>query len=259
MQEYKWYHAIFMSFFSRNLYRDVANNWGGKAFLYLLLLLALSWIAETIFFQLGLNQWYRADSDKIVYQIPEMTIKNGVLSTPENHPYIITSPDDINKRIAIIDATGQYQTLEQSKTDLLITKTQIISQSRPNEIKINSIPSSLNIVIEPKVVNQYAKDYLNFAWILFFPFVLFFTFLYRVCQALIYSVIGKIFSGISGADLEYGKILQVSLVAITPAIVIATILDIFSISFRYEYLLYFVLAMIYLYFGISANKNEQKV
>ncbi len=44
MKRFGLFHPIWMSFYSRALYRDVAQNWKGTGFLYLLFLLALSWI-----------------------------------------------------------------------------------------------------------------------------------------------------------------------------------------------------------------------
>ena len=41
MKQYNILQAIVMSFYSKNLYRDVAKNWGGKAFLYLFLFLKI--------------------------------------------------------------------------------------------------------------------------------------------------------------------------------------------------------------------------
>src|SRR2546426_3324312 len=48
MRRYGILHPLLLSFFSRSLYRDVGRTWKGIGFLYLLLLLALSWVLVTI-------------------------------------------------------------------------------------------------------------------------------------------------------------------------------------------------------------------
>lgn len=256
MRSYNILQAIFMSFYSKNLYRDVAINWGGKAFLYLLFLLALSWIAVTYQIQHGINQIYYRNSDKIIAQIPILHIQEGKVSTPENRPYFIKDPDT-NKEIAVIDTTGQYTTLEQTQTTLLVTKDTIITRTKPDEIKSFEIANSVNGIINPEQVNSFVKAYIGYAWIILFLFFVIFSYFYRIIQALIYALIGKIFSSIMGIRLTYGQIILIAMVAITPVIIVSSLFEFFNVSFPYHNLFYFALALIYLCYGISANKLEQ--
>lgn len=254
MQQYNMFQAIFMSFYSKKLYRDVALNWGGKAFLYLLLILALSWIFSIYRFQYLLVQGFQHFSEKIVTQIPIMTIINGVLKTPQNRPYIITDPDT-HTTIAIIDTSGQYKSLEQTNANLLITQTEIISQPHANEYKMNEIPKKLNITLVPQTIKKYIEDYLYFAWIIIFILAWISSYIYRLVQILLYSIIGKVFSVMSKSPVTYSQILQITMVAMTPVILIGTILSAMNIWIQHEFLLYFVLANLYMFYGIIANKN----
>lgn len=254
MRQYNALQAIYMSFYSRQLYRDVAANWGAYSFLYLLFILALSWIVMTVQIQTGLNRIYTKASDEFVMQIPVMTIKNGKMSTPEARPYFVKDLKN-HEDIAIIDTTGKYTNLETAKVDLLVTSKEVILKPKPNEIRIDQFPANLNMVIEPQVVNQYVKGYVDYAWVLLFPAFLLISFFYRVIQALIYSLFGKIFAKVKKIHLSYGKILQISLVSITPVLVIAPIFNFFGIVVVYSGLFYFLLGMIYLFFGINANKK----
>lgn len=256
MRQYNMFQAIIMSFYSKKLYRDVAVNWGGKAFLYLLLILALSWIFAVYQIQHFLNLGFQHISDKIVAQIPIMTIKNGVLSTPQNRPYLITDPDT-HATLAIIDTSGQYKSLDQTKAGLLITQTDIMTLSQQNEQKVNEIPKTLTFTIVPQTVKKYVQENLRFAWILIFIFALVTSFIYRLVQALLYSIIGKIFGAISHAPVTYVQVLQITMVAITPVIVIATILNAMNIWIPHEFLMFFVLAILYMFYGIIANKTPK--
>ena len=58
MRQYNLLQAIPMSFYSRKLYQDVAQNWGGMAILYLLFIVFLSWIPTTFIAQKKLNAYY---------------------------------------------------------------------------------------------------------------------------------------------------------------------------------------------------------
>lgn len=259
MSRYGMIQAIFMSFYSKKLYRDVAVNWGGKSLIYLLFILSLSWIYFTYQIQHGINTFTAKDVDKIVVQIPVVTINQGKVSTPENRPYEITDPDT-KQKIAVIDATGQYKTLEEAKAMVLVTPTQVIAQTKPNETKIYDIPANLNLVADPLVITGYIKTFLGFSWIPFFICLLLFSFVYRLLQALLYSIIGKIVSGIANVQVTYGQCMQIVMVAITPAIIVATILDALGITFKNQLLCYFLLTILYLFYGILANKpsNQQE-
>ena len=84
-----------------------------------------------------------------------------------------------------------------------------------------------------------------------------FSFFYRVIQALIYGVFGKIFSAASGAHLTYGQTIQLSMVAITPVIVVSTVTQMLGIYWSFQGLTMFALAMAYLIFAVYANRKPK--
>jgi hypothetical protein len=254
MKEYNILQAIYMSFYSRNLYRDVASNWGGKTFLYLFMLVCLSWIWIVVQIQQGLNTWYSKESGTIVTQIPVLTIKEGKISTPDNRPYVITAPET-HENIATIDVTGQYTTLEQAKTPILVTKDTIITQSSENEVKIYQIPNTVNMVVNPQTINERVRAFEGYVWIPVFIFFVIGAFFYRILQSLVYAVIGMIFSSVTRAKLTYGQLVKIAIVALTPPMVFSFIFETLNVTFPYMNLFYFIIAMLYLLYGILSNKK----
>jgi hypothetical protein len=255
MKQYNLLQAIYMSFYSRKLYQDVAMNWGGKSFLYLLLILALSWIVSVCQIQQHLTVGFNQLTNEIVTQIPVLTINKGILSTPENHPYIITDPDS-HENIAIIDTSGKYTNLQQVKTGILITKTEIISQSHPNESKIDKIPKELTITLVPQTIHHYLQSYIGYSWIFLFIILVLASYVYRIIQALLYAVIGKIFSIIANVPITYFQVIQITMVAVTPVIIIASVIDALDIKIQHNMLLCFTLAILYMFYGIIVNKKN---
>lgn len=254
VSRYNIFQAIFMSFYSRNLYKDVGQNWGGKTFLYLFILLALSWIGDTIQIQSGLSRMYARTSNAFVAQIPVMTIKQGILSTPEKKPYIIKEPGTENL-FAIIDTSGKYTDISNTKADILVTQNKIFNRQDEHETRIHALPTTFSAVINPEVINGYVKSGINYAWIFIFTFLLILSFIYRILQSLLYAILGKIFSAISKSNVSYGSIVQITMVAITPAIVLSTLCNLVMFDFPHEYLTYFVISMLYMIYGIRANKS----
>jgi hypothetical protein len=256
MSRYNIFQAIYMSFYSRDLYRDVGANWGGKAFFYLLVLISLSWVGQTFIIQSNIDHLYAQGSEQIISQIPVIKIENGKLVTPENKPYVIKDPDGDGTVFAIVDTSGKYTELGSDDGVILVTKTQILTKPKPNETRIYQIPENMNTTIDPVLINGYIQNYISYAWIFVFIFLVFATFIYRIVQALFYAIIGKVFSLISGSDISYGKIIQIVMVAVTPAIILATVLDFSGIAFRHQNATYFIISMLYMFYGIMANKKS---
>lgn len=253
MPQYNLFQAIYMSFYSRSLYKDVANNWGAKSFLYLLILLSLTWVVSIYQAQQAISSGYATMSETLVAQVPVMTITDGKLKTPENRPYIISDPNS-KEALVVIDTSGKYTSLEQINTNVLITPTRIYSKPKENQQRIDEIPAKLNLVVAPDVVNGYIKRFVSFFWIPFFLFAVLFSYLYRIFQALVYSILGKLMAMVMGVKLSYWQILQIMMVAITPVLLICTVLHALSLDLIRHNLVYFLLAMGYLAFGIRANK-----
>jgi len=244
-----------MSFYSKKLYQDIALRWGGKSFLYLFMLLALSSLVWSLLLQHYALEAYQSFSTKIIPQIPVITLHDGKINTPEKRPYFIVDAET-HKPFAVLDTTGKYTSLEQAQTPILITETQILIQSGPNETKIYKLTEPLNQTINPEAIKKFGDKYIHFLWIFVFPFIFIIFYLYRVLLALFYSLLGKMLCAFFKINLAYGQIVQMMLVAMTPVIIISDLQCILNISIRHEMLLYFLLDISYLFYGILANKDN---
>lgn len=255
MKQYGWLKAIYMSFYSRSLYRDVAQNWGLGTFFYLFFLLAICWIALMFHIQPVINLEATKLINEITPQLPEtMIIKEGTVITPENRPYIIQGKET-NEIVAIVDTSGKYNTLDDVKTPVLITKNKVLYSDNNNAVRIYTIPATLTTDIVTTKVKDFILKVIGWLWVIIFPVVLVSSFLYRIFQSLFYAIIGKIFAVSATIKLTYVEIVKLTMVAITPVIVISTILEWFGLWFDYSGL-FFVLAMCYLIFAIGANKDK---
>ena len=255
MRQYNMLQSLWMSFYSRDLYKDVATNWGGRAYLYLLLLIALSCGFFTYNVQRYINHRYPHFSQYFVAQMPLVTVKDGILSTPENRPYFIR---DENKEIfAVIDTSGKYQTPAAAKAPILVTRDSIMRYNEKNqETNIREIPkSSTTTTINPAVVNQTIQHYLNYAWLAIFPVMVALYYIYRLFQLLFYSVIGFIYSRMIGLRLSFSQIMRIAIFALTPPIVLAIVANLLHFHIMFPNLFAFVLAIFYMCYGISANRH----
>lgn len=254
MAQYGVIQAIVMSFFSRSLYRDVADNWGGKAWLYLLFILALSWIGASYQLQMAVNDGFDKYSPIMIEQMPEILIQDGQLQTPENRPYVITDPQT-KETLAIIDASGQFTDINTVATPVLITQHAVITKPKSNEVRTNNIPSNITVLIKPKAIDAFVGNLVVYAGVMFFFLVWLNSYVFRLFQAHLYAVLGKFFNLLCQAKLQYPQVLQITMVALTPTIVISSILDFLNITIPFQWLYYFTLTLLYILFGVRANKK----
>jgi hypothetical protein len=80
------------------------------------------------------------------------------------------------------------------------------------------------------------------------------SFIFRILQSLVYAVFGKLFAAISSIPITYVQIVRIAMVALTPVIILGTILELAHVWFPGEMLCFFIIAMFYVIYGIYANK-----
>lgn len=256
-RKYNYLHAIFMPFFSRSFYQDVALNWKGTAFGFLFLLLALCWIPITIIIihssHLIANEMVSSD-----LKFPAFTINKGQLSIDAPVPYVIDDPKT-KKPVIIVDTSGRYTALSQTEAKVLITKTTAAIKDQ-QETRIYHFKPDLNFYMDQALLKQWIAKFIVFMSIFIFPFCLLFSFLYRMLEAVIYASIGNaIIDKFTKSGLPFDGILRLSVMAMVPPIIISTVLTCVLVSFAFEWLCYFILAMIYLGFGLSSVRKSLTV
>lgn len=258
MKQYRFFEAFYMAFYSKNLYRDVAKNWHGYTILYLLLMVTLSWLVFAHRYHLVTNVMLDNLTQKIMTQMPPtITIKNGMVETPAKKPYVVKD-EKPNDAIIVIDTTETHKTLPEAKNaTILITRDTVILRDTQEE-RIYTIPKSFNRTYDLVKVNEFLKSMTPYLLIPFFIFLIIFSFVYRLLQAVIYAILGKLVAIFAGIKLSYGAIYQIMIVAFTPVITISAIIEFLYINVAHPYVLYFVIAMFYMIFGIYANKNPTK-
>jgi len=124
-RRYTIIHPFFMSFYSKDFYRDVAQNWKNYAFLYLLFLLALCSVVKTVKIHYDLSDFLTKHAPAFISQFPAVTFSNGKASIDQDEPYFIKDPNS-GDDIIIIDTTGEINSLNDTNAVMLLTETKLI-------------------------------------------------------------------------------------------------------------------------------------
>jgi len=252
MKKFSIIHIPVLSFFSKELYRDVGLYWKGVNFSYLLLLLAICWIPTMIKIHIGFSDFVNNDAPAVVDQVPEITITDGQVSIEEPEPYYIKDPDS-GDVIAIVDTTGIIKSLEDPNAICLLTKTNIMWRQGEFEIRTIDLSEVKNFVLNSERITGWLHTTEKFLAIIIYPFALLGSYLYRIVQALIYATVGLLFALWCKVTLSYATLLRLAVVAVTPCVLVKTILGIAGVHLPYAGLIYLVAALAYLFFGVHAT------
>jgi hypothetical protein len=92
------------------------------------------------------------------------------------------------------------------------------------------------------------------------PFVIVFTYAFRICQALIYAALGMAFADWFHAKLTYSTLLRVTCVAMSPMIIFTAVTDLFPVPRAFPrslaWLIHIAIAVGYISFGVKACAME---
>jgi hypothetical protein len=217
--------TIFCSFFSRELYLEVAERWSGTGFGFLFLLLVVLSVPQAIWLQSVASRVLPGVLD----EIPDFQIEGGQFSSPVSQPYRV----DFSPAAAlVIDTTGKINQLDQIpgvenlQTVVLATKTQFqerrvsLGLSRDQVRDWASFPG---MVVTREKMRSWEDFLVRWSGSLGYFCLVVFWFLFEVAALLVYALGGLLFSKMLKKRLEYDQSLRLSVVSHTPALIIVTL------------------------------------
>jgi hypothetical protein len=262
MHRYSLLHAFWMSFFSRDFYRDVGRQWKGIGFVYLMLLLAILWVPTTLKFHNSAHDFLTYKLPPVVAEIPTLTMKDGQLSIDTPMPYKIKENNQSTRFALVVDTTGQYKTLDQAKTDILIMKTKAIARDRDTgevkELVYKEVEPLQNLHLTSQMMldflDEHQDTYLLMACFAIYGLGLVASLIYRLVQVVVFALVAGAFCrNREKYPLSFADLCRVVSIAITPAVILGTIAGVLSLDV--PLLVYLVISIVYITFGIKACKE----
>ena len=165
MKAFSLLKSIPFSFFSVDLYKDVARRWHGLGFVYALVLLLTAVLVAHIMLAVKLGQVdveqniMNIYKDKIeanedvpsleamvnsgldmLSQAPPITFQGGVASSQVDQPYVIIEPIT-QEPVIIVDTTGEVTGLQGSGALMLITDRAVVTRKKENREQVDYFSS----------------------------------------------------------------------------------------------------------------------
>ncbi len=251
MSKYSFFQIPLLSFYSTDLYRDMALNKKGVGFAYLFLLLAFCWLIIVFAMDNKIDAYFDEHSPGFLDQFPEITIQDGKASIRESQPYYIDDPKT-GRPLAVIDTTGTINSLEQTEAVILLNKNTVTVEKNKMETRTFDLSEVSDMVLDRLLLSTWIEATKSYMFAVIYPFVLAGSYFYRIIQMLLYAAIGLLFASMLKVEPDYSRLLRLSVVASTPAILINTFLWIAGIKLPMAGLIFFGMSMVYLYLGIKA-------
>ncbi len=253
MRRYNLIQPYWLSFLSRDLYADVVRHWPGFAFLYLLLLLAVAWVPDMVRMQRSFSRYVEQESPALVAQMPKITITNGEASFDPPGPHHIKDPAT-GKIFMVLDTAADMGTLEEfPDATILLTRTQVITrQAGRGQTRAQDLTGIQSFSIDQEGVRRFFGVLKNWLGILVYPFALLGSYAYHILQALLNGLIALVIAGLVKTRLEYSAAVRLGVIAVTPVIVVDTLLGAFGAKPPYWWWLSIPIVIWYLFFGVRA-------
>lgn len=243
--------ALYLAFYSRPFYRNVARFARGMLIGYFLFLICIAWVPQTISLGNDFREFLDNEAPKYLRQMPKITIRGGKASIAEPVPYYIQSPD--GSPFAIIDTSGTIRALPEGKTMFLVTEMHLIVRTTETSVKEMSLADFGDVDIDRQSVTEWLEAFSSVFAIILFPFAVFFSFLLHLPLVFVCTLYGNIITKRFGLVLDFKSLFRLAVVAFTPAMILQTAHGALDIPFPYRIPITLLVSLGYLSYGIFAN------
>lgn len=231
---FRYWQALYLSFFSGRLYIDVAKRWKGLGIGYLLLLICVTTLPLSARLAYDFNSFYDQQVIAPLKEIPKLYVQNGLVTLDKPMPYRIKNKE--GKVVLIIDTTGQVTTIDKTNLDLtmLITRDQFLYRLPVPQFYTNdySAPETSDVYAQSfdKGMNQIfdGKEWLQSAGIervkwtsdfMFFPIVTAAFFTIYLCFFLVCTFMAQLGARLFiKKSLTYKQTCRLFIISATPSV-----------------------------------------
>ena len=256
MKKSSFISTLIGSFYNPETYRDAVTQKKGGTFGYLALLVLLCTLPLMIGIIVGVGHFMKNDGKYILDQFPALTFSHGTVSMDKASPYSIKSKG--GETLVVIDLSDSANITElPGNAKVQLTRNKIIAQQSATETRTYDLSSFQNLSLDAQKI----RGWFAYAWIVYiiiFILMVICFYIYRVIQAVFNAVIGLIISALLKVNLDFSSLIYITIVAITPVAIIASILWVSEIHIPMKGWLGFILALGYIAFGILANKPGEE-
>jgi hypothetical protein len=256
----------FKAIFNLDTYVKATKQTAGKTVLflaYLFVLTCLLFVAGVFIKMPPLTPTLEKITDNIAQVIPNIEVKNGVITANNNEYYEIT-PEGLNQKI-VFD-TGRTEPIyptQMAQEDIAILVTsKDVNLLQQDNIQTYGLSENANFSINKdfftenkNLIVETIKKYLILSVFLAMPVVVFLIMLILMILALLAMVIDLLFAK---TTLSFGNVFSICCYLLAPVLFFLFIAIILPFNIPYVWLICFVLFMIYSQFILIKMKTQKQ-
>jgi len=249
MSSFSW-RTPFFAFYSRALYQHVARAWRGSGLGYLFLVTACCSLFITVRAASILDDFFSHQLMPVLNQVPTLSIKGGELQPLTTTPLVIMAPE--SQRPGLIIDTSAQPRLDELSPQVWLLQHQARVRQPDGNYQVVDFSSMGDLELDKPTLMAVADKLRSFVKVLSFLPIQLSEFVYRLLQALLYSIAGLAYCRLLKVSLGYQVLLRLTCVAMTPALLISSLLFFMGVNLPVLGVLYFVASQAYLYFAIQS-------
>jgi hypothetical protein len=224
VKRYGRLQALYLSFYSGDLYRDVAKNWKGIGFLYLLLLLGIAWVPSAVRTFSATKTFAEEKGAAMAQQMPTVTIQDGTMRANPAGRHELKDPAT-GETFLIIDDTIDDVPAETLGDVAMLTRREFGTFSRRrSERRVWKLAPGFDMEVTAAKAQSFLAGLPYWATPLMYIGAMAGSLAFRTVQILLYGSIGMFFAKRFKAAIEYKDAVRLAAVAITPVVVLRTLI-----------------------------------
>jgi hypothetical protein len=245
--------TLYLAFYSKHTYIRAAREWKGIGFGYLFVMIFLSTVCIGVWVHAWANLAIMQIEKLILPQMPTMTFKEGRLTIDKELPYVIT----VNgTNIVRFDKTSALPGDAAEYAPLVLGETSFAHHVRATGMVKEWIYKKIfSAIIDPLGIAKHIAFLKTWLGLIVALILLPIHFGFVACQTLLLGAIGRVFTSTMNFILSYSKLVRISVVAVTPGVVLGTLLIVTNQFFPLWLGIYGIMAAVYLFYGVYCNKH----
>lgn len=246
-----FFTRIYYSIAGFDNYRYFLRQSTGKAVVYLLLMALLIGIISYVPILSEINKGMDEVISSFDSTVPDFTFSNGELHVEGNMPVTLGGGD----YPIIIDTSDNpdESILEDYDNAMMLTKDKIIQKTYVNR-QVTELSPLKGFTITRADIKE-VLPMVKPIGILFFIFGIIFFICAKFINALFISLIGMIINSVRKTNLNYQSVFKISVFSLTLPLLVCTLIGML-LHAPYMWLLYYVIAAVYVYGAINSIKKE---
>jgi hypothetical protein len=272
---YRYWSALYMSFYASRLYVDVGKRWRGFGILYLFFMIAITCIPFAMVMSLDFEKSFNEQLIEPLSLIPQIYVQNGVASFDRPMPYLIKNKK--NQVAIIIDTTGKISEFSNAYPNLniLIKKDSINfkmpappvlvsdqSESNKGAPLAQPFTKNMNFVFDGKSIlkdNQLSRlKYVS--QLMIYPLMVAELFSIFLVLFLVLGFLGQLFSRMFFYFTPtFSQSIRLFMVSATPMVVLLMIFLALNAIFAGSGIILLALLLAYYSFAIRSLRAESKL